>query len=562
MRRLFIYINFLFITLWCIFFFQFQFVSYTYFTNQIINLFSIDESRRTVFLTVFSPKVFYQLKWLFLFLFIFQVTFLTIIIKRPLIFKKIKDCLFAILDYPMWLWERFKKLNKVEKTSLSLFIIVLITQRLWLSNITDVVYDEAWTYLAFTNKNPLVAACFYPTSNNHILFSHLTQITKLLPFDILTNLRLSALISNILAVLTLFFCLRKYVKPLVAWVGIILFTFSFPMVYYGFVARGYSLIVLFFTVGFFSLLQILRNFENKKAWYRLLISSVLGFYTIPIYLYPFVSLFGFSMVFFWVNKNKTTVLKTIKYGLATCVLTFAVYSPVFAISGIQSVTSNKFVNSLSMKEVMSGFLTHINQTIHFFTTSNYSYIFAIALLLVFILAIKIIEFKPAIYLSIFMILMVPVLIFIHKVLPVERTWIYLLVPLTFLISTIINKYKLSILALGFSIIYSLFINFNWKKQMLWYDEICMEDCIQGQYFSNYFHNKKATIITSSRMNSYLKFNKLLRNEEWEIEAENIDSLPPKSFYIHYIEKDSIPDIPKSLNKITNYHNYELYRAKN
>ena len=161
-----------------------------------------------------------------------------------------------------------------------------------------------------------------------------------------------------------------------------------------------------------------------------------------------------------------------------------------------------------------------------------------------------------------MILMVPVLIFIHKVLPVERTWIYLLVPLTFLISTIINKYKLSILALGFSIIYSLFINFNWKKQMLWYDEICMEDCIQGQYFSNYFHNKKATIITSSRMNSYLKFNKLLRNEEWEIEAENIDSLPPKSFYIHYIEKDSIPDIPKSLNKITNYHNYELYRAKN
>ena len=205
MRRLFIYINFLFITLWCIFFFQFQFVSYTYFTNQIINLFSIDESRRTVFLTVFSPKVFYQLKWLFLFLFIFQVTFLTIIIKRPLIFKKIKDCLFAILDYPMWLWERFKKLNKVEKTSLSLFIIVLITQRLWLSNITDVVYDEAWTYLAFTNKNPLVAACFYPTSNNHILFSHLTQITKLLPFDILTNLRLSALISNILAVLTLFF---------------------------------------------------------------------------------------------------------------------------------------------------------------------------------------------------------------------------------------------------------------------------------------------------------------------------------------------------------------------
>ena len=419
-----------------------------------------------------------------------------------------------------------------------------------------------WTYLAFTSKNPFVAACFYPTSNNHILFSHLTQITKLLPFDILTNLRLSSLIPNILAVITLFFCLRKYVEPLAAWVGIILFAFSFPMVYYGFVARGYSLIVLFFTVGFFSLLDILQNFENKKAWYRLLISSALGFYTIPIYLYPFLSLFGFSMVLFLVNKNKTAVFKTFQYGLATCILTFAVYSPVFAVSGIQSVTSNKFVNSLSIKEVMSGFLNHINQTFHFFTSGNYVYIFALALFLVFILALKTIEFKPAIYLSIFMILMVPILIFIHKVLPVERTWIYLLVPLTFVISLLMKNYKLSILALVLSMIYSIFVNFNWTKQMLWYDEICIEDYIQGQYFSNYFHTKNATIITSSRMNSYLKFNKVLRNENWEIGTENINLLPPESFYIHYIEKDSIASIPGGLNKIKSYHNYELYRANN
>ena len=562
MRRLFIYTNFLFITLWCILFFLFQFVSYTYFTNQIIELLSIDENRRTVFLTLLSPNVFYQLKWIFLFLLILQIVVLIISLKKPFILQKIKDCFSAILEYPKWLWKSFKKLNKIERISLSSFIILLIIQRLWLSSITYVIYDEAWTYLAFTSKNPLVAACFYPTSNNHILFSHLTQFTKLLPFDILTNLRLSTLIPNILAVITLFICLRKYVKPLAAWCGIVLFAFSFPMVYYGFVARGYSLIVLFFIVGFFSLIEILQNFENKKAWYRLLISSVLGFYTIPIYLYPFVSLFGFSMIFFWVNKNKTAVLKTIKYALATCIITFAVYTPVFAVSGIQSVTSNKFVNPLSIKEVMSGFFTHIHQTFHFFTTSNNSYIFAFFLLTIIVLALKKIEFKPAIYLSIFTILMVPILIFIHKVLPVERTWIYLLVPLTFILSLLINRNKVSILVLGFSILYSIAIQFSWNKQMLWYDEICIEDYIQGKYFSNYFHTKKATIITSSRMNSYLKFNKLLRNEDWEIGVNNIDSLPPKSFYIHYIEKDSIPSISENVNKIKSYHNYELYYTNN
>ncbi len=558
MRRIFIYTSVVFIILWVTLFFVFHFTTYSNFTDQIVQLLII-EDKETIFLTVFSPNIFIKLKWLFLLLSVIQISILIIGIKKPKVLQKLKKCIFSITEYPLWIWNSFNKLNQTEKIIFGLFLTTMIIQRLWLSSITGVIYDEAWTYLAFTSKNPFVAFCFYPTSNNHILFSHLTQITKFLPFDILTNLRLSALIPNILAVITLFFCLRKYFKPITTWIGITLFSFSFPMVYYGFAARGYSLIVLFFIIGFFSVLAILHNNDDKKAWYRLMISSVLGLYTIPVYLYPFISLFGFVMVFFLFIKNKTAIIRTLRYGILTCILTFTLYAPVFAVSGIESVTNNKFVATLDIKQVMGGFIQHINQTLRFFTVSKIGYLFGLAGIVILVMVFKKFKFKVPVYLAIFTILIIPLFIFIHKVLPVERTWIYLLVPLIFLVSIIINNFKWPVFFWGLSIIYILFIQSNWNKQMLWYDQICEEDYIEGNYFSNYFHNKKATIVTSSRMNTYLKFNKLLRDEEWNIQSQKSDSVNYNGYYIHYNEKETLP--PTGLVKITTFRKYELSLLK-
>lgn len=557
MRRLFIYINAFFISFWAVLFSWIQFGSYSGFTNNCIQILGINENKKEKFLTLFTPQIVSQLKWLFLILVIFQVMLLIIAFKKPHYLKALKFCFTPFIEFPQWLWKSFKILGNIEKIVFGVFLFTLIIQRLWLSHMTEVIYDEAWTYLGFTSKNPILAACFYPTSNNHILFSHLTQITKILPFDILTNLRLAALFPNILAIATFFFCIRKFVSPISAWVVTLLLAFSFPVVYYGFVARGYSLILLFFTIGFFSLLQIIQNFNNKKAWHYLMISSVSGFYTIPIYLYPFVSLFGFAFLFFLFTKNITGIYKTLQFGVFSGFLTLVTYAPIFAVSGIKSVTSNKFVQPLNYSEIFEGLGQHLSNTLRFFTGSKYGYWAVICIILLLIPLLLKLKIKRNIYPSILILIFVPALILIHKVLPVERTWIYLLVPILFLISLGINELIISKWLLGFCIIYAGLINFGWQKQILWYDKICKEDYTQGQYFTNYFKGKQATIITSNRMNSYLKFNKLLNNEPWEILDDSSPLLSTDAYYIHYLEKGA--KTPVGLVKITSIEDYELYK---
>ena len=91
--------------------------------------------------------------------------------------------------------------------------------------------------------------------------------------------------------------------------------------------------------------------------------------------------------------------------------------------------------------------------------------------------------------------------------------------------------------------------------MLWYDAICKEDYLQGKYFSDYFHNRNVSIVTNSRINSYLKFNKLLRNENWHIETDYLNA-DNSSYYIYYKEQEKNP--PTGFKKIVVNGNYELY----
>ncbi len=59
------------------------------------------------------------------------------------------------------------------------------------------------------------------------------------------------------------------------------------------------------------------------------------------------------------------------------------------------------------------------------------------------------------------------------------------------------------------------------------------------------------------MNSYLKFNNLLKNESWEI-LDNSNPFPKTdAYYIHFLEKDA--KIPAGLVKITSIEDYELYK---
>ncbi|MCC6721948.1 MAG: hypothetical protein IT243_07075 [Bacteroidia bacterium] len=466
------------------------------------------------------------------------------------------------LGYLKWIYRNFIELTLKTKILLILLLTLVFAHRVYISNTTSVIYDEAWTYLAFTQKNPLIAACFYPTSNNHILYSHLTQITKFLPFDILFNLRLPSIITGILAIITFFFCTKRYFSEYNLWLSVSLLSFIFPMVYYGVAARGYSMLLLLFIIGFFATIDIIKNPNNYKAYCIIMFSSVLGFYTIPVYLYPCITLNLFLLIFFIINKDYTSLFRIIKFGLLTVIAVLFLYLPVFVVSGVNSVIDNKFVKSKSFHFVADNFLSHLSNTARFFS-SIYSDFFALLLvflMLVFFIVILVFSKNILLKLSLFCIIIIPVFIFIHRLIPVERTWIYLLIPFCFSLGIVANNKLTQIFIFILFVFNMVNIITSYQKQMLWYDKICEEDYIQGKYITNYFINKNVSVISKNRMNTYLKFNKFSKNQNWEIIDEIPENISKEYFLILYNkEKETINT--SSFTKLFYYEGYSIYKSE-
>lgn len=558
MRKIPLYTHAIIIGLWIISAFALMLLPFDTFFNFIVSELSL-ENHREQFATILTKQVYLRVGISLLFVSVFHGALFFFLLKYESFRETTKTGMRSVLYYPRWLLNQFSKLNNFEKGFFLLFFVLLIIQRLLLSNQTPVVYDEAWTYLAFTSKNPAVAACFYPSSNNHILFSHLTQLTKIFPSTILANIRLAALISNLLALTTLFFCLRHYFKSLTVWALLLCLSVCFPMNYYGFVARGYSLIVFFFVIGFFSILKIIENPSSEKAWFRLMISSALGFYTIPVYLYPLITLFGFAAVYFIITKNHKALYTSILYGIATSALILLLYLPVFAISGIESVTSNKYVSAIPFKEVLAGLSIHLQKTMQFFTGINHLLVSVCGFLIISVVAFfgSTKKNKPAVIFGIFCLLITPLLILVHRIIPVERTWIYLLIPLTFLGGIVLDKFKQTIPIAALAFTYLLFLSFQFKKQANWYDEICEEDSPQGAYFSAHFHGLKAAIADDTRMLTFLKFNQLLRHEDWDLYTEFDKEIPKNAYIIQYLKDEKKDSIPLDFPPLLEYKGYRL-----
>ena len=89
-----------------------------------------------------------------------------------------------------------------------------------------------------------------------------------------------------------------------------------------------------------------------------MILSALGFYAIPIMLYPFgifVTWLLLSAMFDKENPNKNHFIKGLFIScVSTAILTVALYTPVFAVSGVRAVIANRFVTSLSWSAFVDG----------------------------------------------------------------------------------------------------------------------------------------------------------------------------------------------------------------
>jgi hypothetical protein len=272
------------------------------------------------------------------------------------------------------------------KTELGVLALVMLlaaaTRGLYLSQ--PMLHDEAYTFIAFASRPFLSAISDYSLPNNHVFHTLLVYLA----YHLLGNqpwiIRLPAYLAGIAIVPLTYAAGAIFYNRNAGLLSAGLAAASPLLIDYSANARGYTLVCAF-TLGAVVLAAYVKDHRNFIAWALLALACALGFYTIPIMLYPA------GMVFAWLilsgmlgdtsaaytrstasgpritnalpdeakgrdssiaplPRNDTTGKRAFwGYLFAACLLlvglAFLLYTPVFVRSGIGAVVNNSYVRT-------------------------------------------------------------------------------------------------------------------------------------------------------------------------------------------------------------------------
>lgn len=132
--------------------------------------------------------------------------------------------------------------------------------------------------------------------------------------------------------------LKRYYKTNTALFVTGLYPVIFMSLFYGFSSRGYYLVLLFLIIALYAAYNIIHYGNRKKYWLFFFVSSILGFYAMPSFLYPFVTL-NVMLLIFYPKGVKRQLLS----GAFISVAVLLLYSPVILLEGFASIGNNGYV---------------------------------------------------------------------------------------------------------------------------------------------------------------------------------------------------------------------------
>ncbi len=297
-------------------------------------------------------------------------------------------------------------------------------------------YDEAYTLEAFAIRPFSKIITDYELPNNHVLHTILVRISYLLFGPSPLAVRLPALISGVLMVpLAYSFAGRLYNRH-VAILSTALVAVAPLLIDFSTNARGYTLMSMLALV-IFILGLYLKDHKNRFAWLALAVVSALGFYTLPIMLYPF----GILMLWLFLSaltgdrgKEYTSLWQFTGYllagGLATVLLTILLYAPILIYSGVKSLVGNTFVSPLTWVDFRQTLPVRMMETWHDWTVGVPG--FLVILLIVGFFAGLVFHrrlSKTRFPIQIAAVLWLVITFIVQRPNPWTRIWTYLFAPL-------------------------------------------------------------------------------------------------------------------------------------
>jgi hypothetical protein len=227
-------------------------------------------------------------------------------------------------------------------------------------------YDEAITFVEYASRPFYVALSFYNTPNNHVFHTLVVRLAYLALGNHPWALRLPVLLAGLCLAPATYAASRSLYHDGRcdnggALLAAALVASSSMLIEYSTNARGYEIVCLLFTIMIPAGVYALRG-RNWAAWLLFAVVSALGFYTIPIMLYPFGGLVVWLLLSIVMGDAKPEGSQEDAAGnsrlgsradlaalsvaiVLTMLLAGELYSPVLAVSGPKALFANKWVSA-------------------------------------------------------------------------------------------------------------------------------------------------------------------------------------------------------------------------
>jgi hypothetical protein len=261
--------------------------------------------------------------------------------KVETIFEEIINDVIFILKT---IRKNFKSHSSVQKKMLGGASLLILIHLVFMYRTVFVAMDETFSWLYFASQGIKVTATHYPVPNNHIFYNVCTSFWSTFIPDTILAMRATSLIAFGLLLLTIYTYLYQKVSFFVAFLSVVVVGLGFSQSVFAVQARGYMLCTLLIVIALFCLLEYL---QNKKNGYLLMfmISCIMGFYTIPVFLYAMVAFCAY-VCWEWMNKRQPTEILYVffKVGVLIVGIVFLLYLPVLVCSGKEALLGNENVN--------------------------------------------------------------------------------------------------------------------------------------------------------------------------------------------------------------------------
>ncbi len=294
-----------------------------------------------------------------------------------------------------------------------------------------IAYDEAYTFLNFASRPFKHILADYSAPNNHILHTILVGIAYRLFGGEVWVLRLPALIAGTLMPPAMYITARRFFPRPQALAAAAVVAVVPVFIDYSVNARGYTMLFLF-ALLLADFAAILVSHQSKSALIAYGLTAALGFYTIPIFLYPMAGISLWAVTsYLLADEPWRSNARHVAVFLGMCVLaglaTLILYSPVILFgTGFSSMIGNEFVQSLDWSTFLANLDPRMTNAwdkwmIGLDPTVEYLFLGGFFLSVFFYRKVS----NQKLPLQISLVVAIVILLLVQRVTPTPRIWLYL-----------------------------------------------------------------------------------------------------------------------------------------